>query len=47
MNPFLIKHLQTLPPSLDIPIIRIVNHDLSTLNREEIPDLFLEFGFYP
>lgn len=46
VHAFTLKLLHTLLPRLDIPIVRIVNDDLTSLHREEIPDLVLYLGLY-
>ena len=45
MHPSRLELVQTFSPGLDIPIIRIVYDDLTTLDREEIPYLIFELIF--
>ena len=47
MHTLRLKLLETLPPRLDIPVVRVVNHHLSTLYREEVQDLVLKLGLDP
>ena len=47
MNARRLELAQTLLPRLDIPIVRIVDHHLPSLDREEVPNLILELRLYP
>jgi hypothetical protein len=46
MHTPLLKLVQTPPPFFRTPIVRIVNDDLTTLNREEVPNLIFESVLY-
>jgi hypothetical protein len=41
-----LKLLHALLPRLDVPVVRIVDDDLTSLDCEEVPDLVLYLGLY-
>jgi hypothetical protein len=42
-----LKLVQALLPRLDVPIVRVVYHNLSALDSEEVPYLVLDLALDP